>query len=361
MWAIDAVCNFEFPDPEVERQPWLETFFTDKIGADGAVVGALGPDEFIAKMDRAHIEHAFLIAVKAGSAQHAIHQRIPYEKVAEVVQQHPTRFSGLAGVDPTEGMRGVRELERAVKELGFVGAHLYPHWFEMAPDHARYYPFYAKCVELDIPIQMQVGHCLRYSVDRPLPSVGHPMALDRIACDFPELKLIGIHIGWPWTAEMISVAYKHPNVYIGSDAYAPKHWPAEFVHFLNTFGRDKVLFGTDFPVIDPERARSEIEDLHLRTESQHRFLRQNVIDLYKLDMSQAAGPPTSELGADHRRLGLQQHAELDLHHGADVPGQLEHLLGGRASPVHDREGVLGRQVRRRARPPAPSAPRHSPA
>lgn len=284
VWAIDAVCNYEFPDPDVIRPEWLETFFKNKIGAEAEVVGSLSAPEFLAKMDRARVEHAFLIAVKAGSAQHTINQRIPYEKVAEVVAAHPTRFSGLAGIDPTEGMHGVRELERAVRELGFVGAHLYPHWFELPPDDRKFYPFYAKCAELDIPIQMQVGHCLRYSEARRLPSVGRPMALDVIACDFPELKIVGIHIGWPWTDEMISVAYKHPNVFIGSDAYAPKHWPKEFVHYLNTFGQDKVLFGTDFPVIDPERARDEIDDLGLRAGAKRKFLRQNCIDLYGLKL-----------------------------------------------------------------------------
>lgn len=284
VWAVDAVCNFEFPDPDVVRPEWLETFFTGKIGAHQDVVGALDPQQYVEKMDRARIAHSLLIAVKAGSAQQEIHQRISYEKVAEVVTAHPTRFSGLAGIDPTEGMHGVRELERAVTELGFIGAHLYPHWFERPPDHRTFYPFYAKCCELDVPVQMQVGHCLRYSEKRPLPSVGHPMALDRIACDFPELKLIGIHIGWPWTAEMISVAYKHPNVYIGSDAYAPKHWPQEFVHFINTFGQDKVLFGTDFPVIDPERARREISDLGFRPGPERKLLRQNAVDLYGLEV-----------------------------------------------------------------------------
>ena len=77
--------------------------------------------------------------------------------------------------------------------------------------------------------------------ERPLRSVGRPITLDTIACDFPELKIIGIHTGWPWVEEMISVAWKHPNVYIGSDAYAPKFWKPEFVQFINSWGQDKVL------------------------------------------------------------------------------------------------------------------------
>src|SRR6056297_375285 len=292
--AIDAVCNFEFDMPGVERPEWSKTFITDKIGMDSSAINGFSVDAFIEKMDRAGIEHVFLIAVKAGSSSQKIHRHVSYDLVAEVCRQRPDKFSGLAGIDPTQGMEGLREMERGIREFGFVGAHLYPHWFEMAPDHARYYPFYAKCCELDVPIQMQVGHCLRYSVERPLKSVGRPITLDTIACDFPELKLVGIHIGWPWTEEMISVAYKHPNVHIGSDAYAPKHWAPSFVHFINSWGRNKVIFGTDFPVIDPERARAEIEDLGLRPASSRAFLRNNVIDLYKLPLTKVELPEAAQ-------------------------------------------------------------------
>ena len=287
--AIDAVCNYEFEDKEAARPEWGRTFITQKIGAESSAIDHLTPEAFLEKMDRAGIEHAFLIAVKCGSADHRIHRHVPYERVAAMVKKYPKRFSGLAGIDPTQGMRAMRELEHGVKELGFVGAHLYPHWFEQAPDHAIYYPFYAKCCELDVPIQMQVGHCLRYSVERPLRSVGRPITLDTIACHFPELKLVGIHIGWPWAEEMISVAYKHPNVYIGSDAYAPAYWPESFVKFLNSWGSKKVIFGTDFPVIDPERARAEIEKLGIREEAKRRFLRDNLIELYKLPLAPSTG------------------------------------------------------------------------
>ncbi len=282
--AIDTVVNPYTPEIVAMRPAWSREFLGAKIGRPDEDVSGVELDAFVDKMDRAGIEHAFLIAVKAGPAHHPVSFRLPYEKVAELVARYPTRFSGLAGLDPTEGMRGVRALEVAIRELGFVGAHLYPHWFELPPDHAKYYPFYAKCIELDVPIQIQVGHCLRYSAERPLRSVGRPITLDTVACDFPELKLVGIHIGWPWTEEMISVAYKHPNVYIGSDAYAPKHWPPEFVRYIDSWGQDKVLFGTDFPVIDPERARREIDALALRPESKRKFLRDNALRLYKLNL-----------------------------------------------------------------------------
>lgn len=278
--AIDIVCNFEFLGETPESPQWRQQFITQKIGGAPERLAGLPVEAYLEKMDRAGIEHAFLIAVKAGSAMDSIHWRIPYEKVADMVARYPSRFSGLAGIDPTEGMAGVRDLEYAVKELGFIGAHLYPHWFGLAPDAARFYPFYAKCVELDVPIQMQVGHCLRYSEARPLKSVGRPITLDTIACDFPDLKLVGIHIGWPWTEEMIAVAYKHPNVYIGSDAYAPRYWSSEFVKFIDSWGQDKVLFGTDFPVIDPEDAMNQIQDLAIRPGSREKFLRTNAVRLY---------------------------------------------------------------------------------
>jgi uncharacterized protein len=281
--AIDIVINLHTPEVLAFRPKWYEGFLGGKIGADQQIIEGLTVPQYLERMDRAGIDVAFIAAAKSGPIPHNVNWHLPYEMVHEVVQAYPTRFRGLAGIDPTEGMRGVRQLEYAIKELGFVGAHLYPHWFEMAPDHRKYYPFYAKCIELDVPIQMQVGHCLRYSPDRPLPSVGRPILLDTIACDLPELKLIGIHTGWPWVEEMISVAWKHPNVYIGSDAYAPKYWKPEFVHFINTWGQDKVLFGTDFPVIDFERATREINALDLRAEAKEKLLWRNAARLYGLD------------------------------------------------------------------------------
>jgi hypothetical protein len=107
--------------------------------------------------------------------------------------------------------------------------------------------------------------------------------MDGVACDFPELKLVGIHVGIPWADEAIAMAWKHKNVYLGSDAHSPKYWPASFVNFINTYGQDKVIFGTDFPVLDFERTRREIEALELRPEPKRKFLRDNLIRLYKLD------------------------------------------------------------------------------
>ena len=286
--AIDIVCNLFTPQEVQQGQTGVDEYFLDQVRFPAELRPGVPIKTYLEKMDRARIQRSLLVAVRAGDLRIRGSFEIPYTRVADICQRYPDRFSGLAGVDPTRGMQGLRDLEYAVKEYGFVGAHLYPHWFGLPPDHARYYPIYAKCCELEIPLMMQVGHCLRYQRERVLPSVGRPITLDQIAIDFPELVLIGIHLGYPWTEEMISVAWKHENVYIGSDAYAPRHWPESFVHFINTWGKDKVLFGTDWPVIDPERAITEIEALELRPESKQKFLRDTALRLFRLPESPAA-------------------------------------------------------------------------
>ena len=280
--AIDCVVNPITPEIMATRPAWSKTFWTQKIGRKPEDLMGLTHEKMLAAMDAAGIERSFLLAVKIGRQGLPGSWHLPYEVVADAVQKYPDRFYGLAGIDPTQGMQGVREFERAVREYGFIGAHGYPHWFDLAPDHPRWYPFYAKCCELDVPIQLQVGQSLNYTAEQRLPSVGRPITLDAVACDLPELKLIGIHVGIPWTDEMIAMAWKHPNVYIGCDAHSPKYWPQSFVHYINTFGKDKVIFGTDYPVLDFERTRREVEALGLREDAKRRLYRDNAIRLYKL-------------------------------------------------------------------------------
>ncbi|WJH37937.1 amidohydrolase family protein (plasmid) [Aliirhizobium terrae] len=280
--AIDAVVNI-WTEEALAGRPDRNDFYTGKVKVDRGTFEGVSLEDMIRRMDEAGIERSMLIAAKVGPADHRACYHVPYKLVVDAVQKYPDRFLGLAGVDPTEGMRGVRELEMLVREYGFIGAHTYPHWFELAPDHARYYPFYAKCVELDVPIQLQVGQSLVYDKSFPRRSTGRPITLDSVACDFPELKLIGIHVGIPWTEEMIAMAWKHENVFIGSDAHAPHYWPQSFIHYINTYGQDKVIFGTDFPVLDFGETMRQIDELNLRPGPKQKFLRDNVIRIYGLD------------------------------------------------------------------------------
>ena len=280
--TIDIVCNIFTPQEVESGQTGLDEEFKKQVRMSEEMRAGVPIDTYLEKMDRAGIERSLLIAVRAGDLNVKGSFEIPYERGYEICQQYPDRFSGLAGVDPFRGMQGLRDLEKAVNEYGFVGAHLYPHWFGLPPDHAKYYPYYAKCCELDIPIMMQVGQNLIYSRHRRLPSVGRPICLDQVAIDFPELRLLGIHIGVPWTDEMIAMCWKHENVYTAGDAYAPKYWPKQLVHYANTYGREKVMFGTDWPVIDPERAVKEVEELGFREESKRLLMRENALRVFKL-------------------------------------------------------------------------------
>ena len=280
---IDTVVNIWTPEALKHRPDWRTDFFVGKLGVDKNTSDGVPLDQLLEKMDEAGIEKAFLIATRAGPVGHPSCYRIPYELVAETCAQVPDRLYGLAGIDPLDGMDGVYDLESAVKEMGFIGAHFYPHWFEISPDAAKVYPFYAKCVELDIPIQLQVGQSMNYDKNYPRRSVGRPIALDPVACDFPQLKLIGIHIGIPWAEEMIAMAWKHQNVFIGSDAHSPKYWPESFKHYANTYGQDKVLFGTDFPVLDFKRTLAEIDALGLEKNSKRNLLRENALRVYRLN------------------------------------------------------------------------------
>jgi len=106
--------------------------------------------------------------------------------------------------------------------------------------------------------------------------------LDRVALDFPELRIVGGHLGWPWHDEAIALAWKHANVWIDTSAHVPKHYPPEFVHFMKTFGKDKVCFATDYPLLQWERVLAEVDGLDLGPEVKQRFLHDNAVRAFNL-------------------------------------------------------------------------------
>lgn len=283
--AIDIVVNVTTPDLIKKGNSPSDDVFGDQIRKPKKIRKGVSIPDYLKKMDKAGIERSLLIAVRAGDMRIKGSKEISYEYVYRICKKYPDRFSGLAGINPMLGMQQLYDLEEAVKKYKFVGAHFYPHWFNMAPDDPYVFPIYSKCIELDIPIMMQVGHNLIYQRDRRLPSMAKPITLDRISILYPELKLLGIHLGVPWTDEMISMAWKHENIYIGGDAYAPKHWPKQMIHYANTYGSHKFLFGTDWNVIDPERAVKEIEEIGFRPESKIKIMRENALKVFKISKS----------------------------------------------------------------------------
>ncbi|RMG05463.1 MAG: amidohydrolase [Acidobacteria bacterium] len=276
--AIDIVVNLWTKEVTERYPPELDEFWALVKILDKTKQG-IPIEQQIAEMDEAGIDKGLLVATTGGAVGSSIHFEKPFEKIAEVCNLYPDRFKGIIGINPSKIMLWMKKLETAVKEYGFVGAHLYPHWFGEPPDSRVYYPFYAKCAELGVPIQIQVGHSAQWF----LRTVAEPITLDRIAIDFPELKIIGIHIGHPWTEQMISMAWKHKNVFIGTDAHLPKYWDKSLINFINTRGQDKVLFGTDYPVVDFKRAIEELNKLEIRETAKRKLLVENAVRVYNLE------------------------------------------------------------------------------
>src|SRR5829696_1531857 len=229
----------------------------------------------LAAMDAASVDFGLLSAWHAPEGP-----LIGNEAVAAWIAEQPERLGGLAAVDLALPMQAMRELRRCVEEHDFLGLRVVPWLWGLPPNDRRYYPLYAACVELGVPFCTQVGHTgpLRTSeTGRPIPY------LDDVALDFPELTIVAGHIGYPWTEEMIALARKYRRVHIDTSAYTVRRYPPELVAYLRDGGRSKVLFGTNFPMISPDRALSDLDALGLDTETREAFLGTNARRVFALD------------------------------------------------------------------------------
>ncbi|WP_198949478.1 amidohydrolase family protein [Halovibrio salipaludis] len=204
---------------------------------------------------------------------------ISNDEVAAFVRESPDRLAGVGSVNIAKPMEAVREIRRCVKELGFKGIRVLPWLWELPPTHARFYPVFAECCELGVPFCTQVGHTgplMPSDVGRPIPHI------DQVAIDFPELTIVGGHVGYPWTEEMVAVATKHENVYIDTSAYTVKRYPQELVRFMAGHGRHKVLFGSNWPMIAPARCLEGLDELPLDAETRDLFLGGNAARVFGL-------------------------------------------------------------------------------
>ena len=228
----------------------------------------------IATMDMANV-HKSLICSWHGPGGSLISNA----EVFEFINQYPDRFIGIASVRLDQPVKAVRELRSCVIELGFKGLRIIQWLWNLPATHAYYYPLFAECVELDIPVCMQVGHTgpLRPSeVGRPIPYI------DQVALDFPELKIVCGHIGYPWTTEMIAVATKHSNVYIDTSAYSANRYPSELVSYMKGHGQKKVMFGTNYPMLSPSKCLDKLPELELGDEVENSFLFQNAKEVFTI-------------------------------------------------------------------------------
>jgi len=205
---------------------------------------------------------------------------ISNDEVAAAVLAHPEQVAGVASVDISRPMEAVRELRRCVKAFGFKGLRVLPWLWGLPPDDRRYYPLYAECVELDITFCLQVGHAGPIRPSEP----GRPIPyLDNVAHEFPELRIVGGHIGFPWVSEMISLMMKHPNVYVDTSAYKASRFPQELVSYMRGPGRHKVIFGTNYPMLTPAECLAGLEALNLGEDVLPLYLAGNARRAFKLD------------------------------------------------------------------------------
>ncbi len=204
---------------------------------------------------------------------------ITNEDVARCVETYPGRFRGLASVNLYRPMEAVRDLRRWVRDHSFVGLRIVPWLWNLPPNDRRYYPLFAECVELGVPFCTQVGHTGPLCPSEP----GRPIPyLDEVLLEFPELKVVGGHVGFPWVNEVISLATKYENFHIDTSAYALHRLPPEFVEFMRGRGNKKVMFGTNFGMHTAKRCLEGLPKLKLSPDATEAFLWNNAARVFNL-------------------------------------------------------------------------------
>lgn len=211
---------------------------------------------------------------------------LPNDYYADIIRKYPEKFIGIAGIDPLKGMDAVREIRRSY-DLGLRGVAVRPFMFEIPPHHAKMYPLYSTCVELDIPIWFHLS--INYSTNTM--EVERPIYLDIVARDFPELKMIAGHGGWPWVNEMIAVAWRNPNIYIDIASYLPKYlampgsgWEP-LLNYGNSILQDRILFGSTwlFMGLSIKQLADGVMKLPLKEEVKGKWLYHNAARLFGIE------------------------------------------------------------------------------
>lgn len=266
-WAQPVSAGLQDRLPEISR-------LFEKSGSAQLLGRGLDPAEIVALMDAAGIHRLMLAAWCRPSGW-----VITHDEISRHVEAFPDRFVGVATVDLADPVKAVRELDECVRGRGFKALRIVPWLWRLPPNDKLYYPLYVKCIELGIPFCTQVGHtgpAMPSEPGRPIPYV------DEVALTFPDLVIVCGHIGHPWTDEMIGLSWKHDNVYIDTSAYLPRYYPPQLLQFMSTYGKRKVLFGSNFPQLPFDRCMIEIEKLNLAPDVKALFLRENAMRVFKL-------------------------------------------------------------------------------
>ncbi|HYV04131.1 MAG TPA: amidohydrolase family protein [Blastocatellia bacterium] len=212
------------------------------------------------------------------------------DEVAAVVANYPGRFVGFASVDPWKGKRAVDEMERAIKELGLIGAKFHPGIQAFYPSDKQFYPLYECISELGVPALFHTG---TNGLGAGTPGgmgvkmdYSRPIYLDHVAADFPRLTIIGAHPAWPWHEEMLAIIGHKSNVFMDLSGWSPKYIPKMIMDEARTRLQDRILFGSDYPFITPSRWLSDFETLPgFSPEVTRKILHDNAVRLLKLQGS----------------------------------------------------------------------------
>ncbi len=225
-------------------------------------------DDMVRSMDEAGVELAALLAFDCETTHG---WRVPNEMVADLVAQRPDRFVGFASVDPNKHQLAIEELEHAVRDLGMRGLKLHPPTQHFYPNDRAHYPLWAKAEELGIPVLVHTGH--NQSGGRM--QYGDPTHLDEVALDFPNLRLILAHFGFPWVNQAISVTWIRRNCYLELSGWSPKYIPETVWKYAKGIFPDRVLFGTDAPVMTAQRWLRDFEEIDLPEDVKRKILYTN--------------------------------------------------------------------------------------
>jgi predicted TIM-barrel fold metal-dependent hydrolase len=262
--AIDTFVNVNMGS--VERPQWLVRVAEDYFNRADAIFRDISVAELTEAMDRAGVEKAIITTTADKPAKH----------VLQFPRANPERFVLSISLDPRQGMQAIRALEQLVRDEPVVLARITPFMIDLPPNDKVYYPVYAKCIELDLPIAINTG-----IPGPPMPGkCQDPMYLDEVCVFFPELKLVMAHGADPWWNVAIRLMIKYRNLYLQTSAYAPRYFPPELIQFMNTRGQDKIMFASDHPVLSFERCVKEAQDLDLREGVLDKFLFANAERLF---------------------------------------------------------------------------------
>jgi predicted TIM-barrel fold metal-dependent hydrolase len=259
MGAIDPFVNVNMGS--AERPQYLIRVAEDYFHRSDSMFRDYSVTEMLEVMDRCGVEKAILSA-RAEEKN---------ERVLEFTRTHPERFSLAMYVDPRRGMPALRALETWVRNEPVVLCRLVPFMVGLPPNDKSFYPVYAKCIDLDLPVSVNTG-----IPGPPAPGACQdPIHLDEVCLFFPEVTIVMAHGADPWWNVAIRLMIKYRHLYLMTSAFSPKYFPPELIHFMNTRGKDKIMWASDHPVLDMERCVAEARALELRPGVSEKFLGEN--------------------------------------------------------------------------------------